>query len=398
MPLPDCGAAPDANRAYFVSEGVGEDVANCGGPEGPCRSLRKGLARAVDNGIHFIFLDNTADHTATETLALPPNVVVAGGFSNVNGHWTRLCDARGKTRLLSSANPVISAEFSGAAKLDSLTVETRSAGPSETMLGVLVRGTETQLWLSNVTIAAADGGAGSPGEQGAPGGPGAAVNATCAPGDGAAGMFVGSRGADASAGTFGPNGYEPAHGATGGDGEAGHAGTEAPAPSCCETQPGTCSQRGAPGCGGPGGHGGAGGRGGGSSVALYLWDAQVFVEGGALRAGNGGNAGPRGAAGSGGTGAAGRMGDNAACPFCIDLPPYSGTQCYVATIPGTQAGTGGNGQAGGEGGAGANGFSYAVFQGGAAKLEISPDTVLTFGAAGKSADGAPGSAGPIGHQ
>jgi hypothetical protein len=399
-PLPACGGEPDPETAYFVSAGVGEDIANCGGPEGPCRSLSKALQRAVDDGVVFIYLDNTEVFMETEPLRLPANVVVAGGFSNVNGRWTRLCDAaRGKTRLASSGNPVLVAEYTGASKLTSLSVETRAAEAGESMIGLLARGLETKLWLDNVVIAAADGGSGAAGAAGAAG---AVPSTSCEPSDGLDGETAGASGAHAAAGTFGPEGYAPGRGEPGGVGAVGHAGVLAPEPQCLpcggDCSPGgeTCGQRGSSGCGGAAGSGGEGGFGGGSSVALYTWDAQVFVAGGTLRAGSGGAAGDGGAAGGGATGSAGSVGAaGEACYACWTDWDYC-SQCEQLQAPGTQGGNGGSGREGGPGGAGAGGFAYAAYRGGAAKLTIAKNTKLEFGAAGTSSAGAPGLAAALG--
>lgn len=404
-PLPECGREPEAAGAYFVSAGVGEDVANCGGPEGPCRSLHKALQRAVDNGVSSLYLDNTELFTETEPLLLPANVVIVGGFSNVNGRWTRLCDpTRGKTRLASTGNPVVVAEQAGPAKIASLTLETRAANASETIIGLLVRGAETQLWLEAVSIVAADGGDGVAGTTGASS---AIMNASCAPSDGANGESSGSIGVDAPTGSFGPDGYAVSNGGRGGDGAVGRAGALG-LPStcvdcgsaCCGGATSACGEPGGPGCGGAAGGGGGGGSGGGSSVALYVWDAQVTVSGGSLRAGAGGDGGPGGAAGSGSAGAAGAVGASAGCTYCYEENYGEGIACYWGAplqSPGTQGGAGGSGRDGGPGGAGAGGYAFAAFRGGAAKLMVADDTTLEHGAAGvTAASGATGQAAPIG--
>ena len=404
-PLPECGREPEAADAYFVSAGVGDDVANCGGPEGPCRSLHKALQRAADNGVSFLYLDNTELFTETEPLLLPANLVIVGGFSNVNGRWTRLCDAtRGKTRLASTANPAIVAEQAGPAKTAARTVETRAANASETMIGLLARGAQTALWLDAVTIVAADGGDGVPGAAGASG---AITDASCAPSDGADGESVGGSGLDAPTGSFGPDGYSASNGGPGADGAVGHAGMLGAEPaclscgaSCCGGAITSCGERGAPGCGGAAGGAGGGGSGGGSSVALYAWDAQVTVSGGALRAGSGGDGAAGGAAGSGVAGAPGTLGAaGPTCRECISLPEIGGGCRPLLTQrgEGTMGSAGGSGRDGGPGGAGAGGYAYAAFRGGAATLMIADDTTLEHGAAGVSAAaGAPGGAAPIG--
>jgi hypothetical protein len=401
MPLPACGGEPDASKAYFVSAGVGEDVANCGGPQGPCRSIHKALQRAVDDGVTFVYLDNTDVYVESEPLRLPAGVVLAGGFSNVNGRWTRLCDAaRGKTRLTSSGNPVVLAEYAGASKLAALTIETRVANAGESMLGVLARGADTKLWLQDVTVLAADGGAGAVGAAGTPGAP---VSASCEPSDGAAGESVGVSGNPAVAGTFGPDGYVPASGEAGGSGVMGHAGTLGADPgclpcggNCCSLNGDPCGQRGAPGCGGAAGGGGGGGAGGGSSVALFVWDAHVFVSGGRLHAGSGGHAGDGGAAGSGSAGAPGAMGAAGSACYCADFPEAGCFGGETPGIPGSQGGAGGAGRDGGPGGAGAGGYAYAAYRSSMAELVIGMDTLLEFGTAGESSAGATGQAGPIG--
>lgn len=402
-PLPDCGREPDASKAYFVSAGVGEDVANCGGPQGPCRSIHKALQRAVDNGVSFVYLDNTDVYVESETLRLPADVVVAGGFSNVNGRWTRLCDAaRGKTRLLANGNPAVFAEFTGSSKLAALTIETRVANAGESMVGVFARGADTKLWLQDLVVVAADGGAGAAGTPGAPGAP---VGASCAPSDGAPGDSVGVSGAHAAAGAFGLDGYLPAHGQPGGSGAQGHAGVMGEQPGClsCDTSlccstngADLCGQAGAPGCGGAAGGGGGGGAGGGASIALFAWDARVVVSGGRLRAGSGGRGGDGGAAGSGSAGAAGSIGATGAECFCADYPEAGCFGGGAPGIPGSQGGMGGAGRDGGPGGAGAGGHAYAAYQGGTAQIMIAMDTLLEFGSPGESAGGAPGQAGPLG--
>jgi hypothetical protein len=402
-PLPECGREPDASNAYFVSAGVGQDVANCGGPAGPCRSLRKGLQRAVDDGVSLLYLDNTDVFVEVEPLLLPASVLVAGGFGNVNGRWTRLCDsARGKTRLLSSANPILVAEYVGASKLASLSMETRQANAGETLLGLVARGTATKLWLDDVFIVAADGGDGAPGASGVSG---AVVDASCVPSDGADGESTGASGEAAAAGSFSAAGYVSADGANGADGVVGHAGTLGAQPmcalceaSCCGDALQSCGEPGAPGCGGAAGGGGGGGGGGGSSVALFAWDAQVFLAGGSLRAGSGGDGAEGGAAGSGVAGVAGRLGAaGAPCPRCQYIDEYS--VCQLIDMPmglGTLGGAGGRGRDGGPGGAGAGGHAYAAYRGGSAKLSVAADAVLEHGLPGASPAGASGQAGPIG--
>lgn len=393
---PECGEEPEASAGILTSAGVGKDAADCGGRSVPCKSLQKALDRAGKSGLAYVYLDNTETYVASETLSLPANVTVMGGFSNVNGRWTRLCaDAQsGGSHIASTANPVLVASYDGYSKLDGLWLEGPKAAAGESRYGIVARGDKTRLWLRNVSVAAADGGDGSAGSAPVPTQPLAAMS--CLPGDGANAPLEGSPGVSGPSGSFGPDGYLPGNGGDGASGMAGNAGSLATAPMCascgdcpCGGVVESCGARGEVGCGGPGGAGGAGGLGGGSSIALYAWDAALDITASRLTAGRGGDGGAGGEPGAGGIGLAGNKGAaGATCAVCTSIGEGGCVQIGVATGEGTTGGNGGNGSAGGRGGAGSGGVAYAIYRNSRASLTLAADARLEHGRAGRGPAGA----------
>jgi hypothetical protein len=409
LPGPECGKEPEPTAGIFTSAGVGVDLQNCGGSSGPCRTLQKALDRASQNRLSYVYLDNTESYTVSETLSLPANVTVMGGFSNVNGRWARLCaDARsGSARIVSTANPALVASYDGYSKLDSLSIEGRKAQAGESLYGIVARGDKTRLWLRDVVVTAADGGDGNPGAAGITP-PVAAMS--CVPEDGASAMLEGAPGAGGRSGTFTLEGYQPASGADGSDGARGHAGTVAPAPVCascvpdagnyclCSPASQSCGMPGEVGCGGNGGTGGRGGQGGGSSIALFSWDAVVDIAGGRLSAGRGGDGGEGGGPGAGSPGLPGKKGaPGASCMLCVDVPEGCFATGETYSGDGTSGGNGGAGSAGGRGGAGSGGVAHSLYRNAKSALTLAADTRLEHGRAGRGPAGAAqGKAAPLG--
>jgi hypothetical protein len=420
----------DPANGVFVSPS-GSASATCGAAAEPCATLEQAMDRATAMGRSVIYLDRG---TYSEALALRAGLTFRGGYARSDASWTRSCatDRASYSRIQSTTEVGVWAEYAGSAELESLTVATLATVPmGHSTYGVFARGTSTKLTLREVEVFAASGGDGQTGNSGATPAP---RTGTCAPaGDGANGVGDGLPGTGAAAGTIDSSGYVPGDGAPGGPGEPGHNGTAGQSTcrvcyescdttTCSGTTTGqSCGVPGSAGCGGAAAEGGGGGGGGGSSFGLFAWGAQVQVIGGLLQSGNGGRGGAGGNPGNGGEGSDGSAGMNGeSCTVCtkgigpITPPPLTpDTEVQAAEIiagpnvappirvidggvispvcvegkgagVGTAGGRGGKGSRGGMGGGGAGGSSYGVWAGGQAQLDVSASTRIEIGEAGRS--------------
>jgi hypothetical protein len=434
---PDCVPdTADATHGVFVSL-TGSASATCGSASDPCSTILQAMDRASELARTLIVLDSG---TYPEPLTLRAGLTIRGGYARSGDTWMRNCDSNRATRsrLESSTEVGVWAEYNGMAELETLTVSTMAQAPAgHSTYGVFARGATTQLTLRDVEVHAASGGDGQTGNSGATPAPRSGTCATA--GDGATGTPDGTSGTGAGAGTIDSSGYVPGDGSPGAQGQPGHNGTMLQ-PTCracfegCDTATCTgvtptgaqsCGTPGLSGCGGAAAAGGGGGGGGGSSFGLFVWAARVTVIGGLFRTGNGGRGGVGGNPGNGGLGSDGSAGVNGpACTMCITtkgtgpiIPPPpspdSDTEVQAAEIAaggnapvrpvldggiiipisciagmgsgiGPTGGRGGAGSRGGPGGGGAGGSSYGVWAGGQASMNVSPSTKIEIGEAGVS--------------
>jgi hypothetical protein len=414
----------DAERGVFVAAPpLGADSDTCGTSDAPCATIALASTHATTQARGFVYLG--AGEYA-ESLTLAAGLTLIGGWDNAGGAWTRQCTAtRAHSAVIASHdNVAVQAQFDGSATLDTLTIRSKSqASPGESVYGVMLRGAATELHLNEVAVEAADAG---DGVEGAPGNAGADGRSGCSAGDASRGADATTPAAGAVAGTFGPNGYTPADGQPGSAGMRGGNGSLGEA-SCVTCRDQIADQRpelracqnlilnpclsdvtperscgdvsDTAGCAGKPGAGGAPGGGGGSSVAVYVWDGTLVLQGATLQAGNGGLgaiAGVGGKGGSGGKGVAGKAGST--CESTLTLVGVlMGTGPSAAGGGASAGGPGGPGGDGASGGAGAGGFSYALFKGGSARIVGAETATLRHAAGGLSAgSGATGQAGELG--
>jgi hypothetical protein len=393
----------DEVHGLFVATG-GISATTCGSKLQPCSTIGLALKRAQALvGFTTIYIDSG---TYDETVDLIGGITLQGGWDDVGGNWRRQCTASraASVRIVGAANFGVRApSLSARSVLDTLSIHVNPAGPGQSTYGVFATGATTWLVLKDVSITAADGSAGAPGGVGAAG---TDTAANCS-GSGGANGGAGGAGAAAASGTFGVGGFVTGAGGSGKAGGngigtiGGDANSRSDCIGACDPDPqiaDTCdpttttisSSPGTGGCGGQGGSGGAGGQGGGSSVAVYVWDAQVNLGGGLASAGNGGAGGLGGGGGAGAHGSGGSPGPSTSCNIGCAFDAVNG--CVVGTpegIPGGAAGAvGGTGGIGGNGGGGAGGYSYAVFQNKNAVVTID-QTTLAHGAPGAGSSGAP---------
>jgi len=388
-----CERTPDADAGVFVSL-AGRDDSQCGSMGSPCRTLEAGLAQAEARGRPKLYVGR-GQFDASFELFSP--ITLSGGW---DAAWQRDCQ-RSDTVLKAKASadtqgrPVVSVrDVDGQVRLEQLALHSKdqpliTAG--ESVYGLFVVGVKTRLQLAAVDIKLAHAGDGS---AGAPGTPASAAVSSCNPADGAAGV-AGARGS-AVAGQFSAQGYTPGDGRAGTPGSAGAAGSrslarEASANTyacqspCGEALPVTLpkGEDGRAGCGGPGGAAATPGSGGGSSVALYVWGADVQADGGFLQAGDGGDGG---AGAEGGKGGRGAPGVNGAAGRVVTIEPSCCGDPTNVSAPGGTGMAGGDGGRGGDAAGGSGGFSYAVYVGGSGRFEAK-QTVLQAGAKGKGGAG-----------
>jgi hypothetical protein len=393
----------DPTKGVFVAPG-GDDSGQCT-QASPCATISRGIKLANDS------TTTTNVYVAAglyqEQLTLAAGVNVIGGWEP--GSWNRLCSQYAtQVEILPTTNPsaTVFANYSGTATLSTLEIgNIDSTPPGTTVIGVEATGTSTTLQRSYVAIALFGGGDGT---TGVTGDAGPAAPGSCTPGDGgAAAPAPGGKGIGADAGWFGPTGYVATTGAPGGSGATGEDGTSGKAGTCIEcvncsglavcgaSDAGVvCGAEGSPGCGGGGGFGGAGGTSGGSSIALFAWDATVTLTSCWLTSGPGGNGayggpGGGGAAGSPGTHGSGSTACGTTCP--VSLP--CGSSDVEAADGGAAGSAGASGATGGPGGDGAGGDSYAVVQGGNAKVTGATNSLLLPGPPGSTPDGGNGAPG-----
>lgn len=378
----------DATGIYVTLYGA--DNASCGTRASPCLTVQQGIAQAQLLQRSTVYI---ARGTYTESVTVGSGITLEGAWDTVNSSWVPICgtDELSAVALAmpSTANVVVTA-VSGATGVGlrylSVLGNPAAPPPGQSLYGVFASNASVTLDSVIVTMGnASDGTGGDAGTSGHTG------LGTCPGSTGAAGTSAGDA-PPTVPGTFGPSGYAASGGQTGSpDGGFGSSGTCSVG---CITQCTTCAEAcmaPAAGCGGFPGTGGAGGQGGGSSIAVYGWNAQITVIGGALTAGNGGSGGNGGDGGPGGPGAAYVQGLQATClSLCSDAGCAS-----VGDTAAEIASNGGPGGAGGHGGGGAGGWSYAIYAGGDAGtvvLQGSPALAHGTGGEGGIVNGAPGQA------
>ncbi|MGC4093028.1 MAG: hypothetical protein QM756_35105 [Polyangiaceae bacterium] len=406
-----CPGVPDPTKGVFVSSGITQESDDCGSADLPCRSITRGITRALQLARRNVYVNGGS---YPEAVTLPAGITVIGGYDRVGLSWEPRCTAtRASAVVIDSPSAIgVLAEYVGDSELRTLTVRAQSApGAGESRIGVLARGASTALTLSDVNVIAGDAGAGA---NGAAGAAVAAPTMTCTmASDGADATNVGADGAPAAAGSFDATGFKTAVGVSGGAGEAGHNGAAGQAscvtcsqggqgcvyspPSCTGADFMSCGAPGIPGCGGVAGNPGLAGKGGGSSVGLLVWRASVHVLGGSLsaRAGGPGGAGGDPSDGSlGGTGAKGA--DDTRCVACEPYFDGDGYSCAQGgPVPGGVGGVGtagGKATRGGKGGSGASGHSYALVHSASTTVDVTSTRLVHATAAAGNAGGLAGAA------
>ncbi|HKP55402.1 MAG TPA: hypothetical protein VJV78_01705, partial [Polyangiales bacterium] len=334
--------APDASKGVFVSP-TGVTASDCGSAAQPCSTVKRGIERAKASNRELVYLDSG---TYSEPVVLQAGLHLQGGYSRTQGDWKRLCTTNRaeRARINSPTEVGLWAEYDGDSVLEALTIQTLPQAPTgHSMYGLFARGSSTRLKLREVNVLAASGGNGQKGTNASTPDP---RTGTCTPtADGTNGTTVGHAGEPGAAGSFTDLGYVPGDGTPGGAGQPGKNGSGGGmfCRDCIDTCIATtcqgqnivgqsCGIAGGSGCGGLGAAGGGEGLGGGSSIGVFVWAAQVEVEGGLLQAGDGGSGGLGGEPGQGGVGSDGGPGMNgASCTVCvkstiiIDPPPVDTT-------------------------------------------------------------------------
>jgi hypothetical protein len=288
------------------------------------------------------------------------------------------------------------------------------------------------LVLTNVSINVAAGGPGATGAQGGDGGP---PVSSCTPGGTLQNGTPGGAGNGATTGSYGPSGYSPSTGTAGKPGGVGSNGGAAP--TCGQTGGPVCVQQayglvngdytsnqnccvqnggvgttcvactamptplsggtGTSGCGSTGSAGGAPGTGGGASIALFVWNETVTVNGSGITTvggGPGGAGGPGGPVYPGGAGAPGAQSPQLVSSACSQQTVGGNPVCVASYKPldgGAPGGSGFSGGIGGQGGGGNGGDSYCWYVGVGSGGKVSADTFT-------SAHGQPGPGGLGGNQ
>lgn len=412
--------APGANGVFVAPGGAGTACT----ASAPCGSIGAGINTAVSNHASTVYV---AAGTYVEVVTLPVGITVQGGWKSAAGAWTQDCSATAGSDVViqapSTSNITVKASYTGSATLDTLTVQSKaSANAGESLYGIFITGTSTEVALNKVTVTVANGGAGNNGMVG-PFGVAADAGSSCPPGSGNTGS-TGIPGIGGGVGMFDDNGYENAagqgsSGGSGGAGAAGLAGADAGcvqalncvynAPpgcntvcDCCAYSPigdagSSCGKNGTSGCGGGGAGGGTGGMPGGSSIAVYLWGGGLTLTNTTLQAGNGGTGGVGGMGGGmGGAGSMGTAGQEGAvvtiacgdtCKFALGSYTCSAAPTADGGAAGGLGGAGGAGGPGGQGGGGAGGNSYALYVGGGSSPPTVTGNTLTFGTAGQGGSG-----------
>jgi hypothetical protein len=420
---PPCIEEAEGSTGIFVGS-IGTDDPSCGTEVAPCASLQKGIARAVESGLPFVF---PMPGSYPESVTLAKDVAIIGGFSNVAGSWRRICPGDpGLVKVVGGDIAMTATDLEGSARIESVTIKngSTSSTPGRSTYGLFAVGASTDLFLRNVVIESSDATPGSNGSPPLAAGPPKSAGScedTVTPAETAGGPGADGMGSDT--GSFDQAGYHPGHGA---DGEAGMLGgigrvnpdyaTSSTCSDCFASGSGASLQcilsppgyatgyPGHPGCGGQGGPGGGGGQGGGSSFALFVFGAHVAIVDSQLVAGDGGKGGEGTSGAPGGMPSSGTKGGDRNCfancqftaclpPCTVPPPPCFGTVAF--SLSGGTATFGGNGGAGGQGGGGAGGWSVALVALGMADVKLD-GTVLRHGIAGMggvaSLSGQPGMA------
>lgn len=408
-------AAPDTVHGVFVSPGG--PTGGCGTADIPCGTISAALAllQQADAGTRNIVYVSESATPYADQVALPAGVTIEGGWVDEGaGQWSHPCaldPSQVVVQAPAGVDAVVLASSGGSATLRTLTLVNKPNAPAagQSLYGVLVNGSATQLSLENVQI---DMGAAGKGTDGSPGAAATGAVACTSAGDSVAGTS-GPTGGAGPAGAYSASGYTiGGAGATGIAGNPGDNGGPGKAgasctPTSCQPVLGVCRDvtgttvtggTGSIGCGGNGGQGGGGGAGGGSSIAVYAWGSgvQVSITNSSITPGNGGAGGSGGVGGTGAAGVAGAAGSTRTCPQARCGSSSGSTTCMPegSTVAFGGAGglAGGNGGEGGTGGGGAGGDSYCTYAGGGATITGTPQCTPAMGGAGGAPNGPTGTA------
>lgn len=399
---------PDDTMGIYVTP-TGTNSGTCGTRAAPCKTISHSVTRA---GAALRTKVYAARGTYSEKATLAAGVEVIGGWDVTSGTmWKRACVSPESAVVIKAPmgqNITVEArDLGGEARLSTLSIESKPQGQvnaGESLYGIVAVGATTTLVLTSVNVSIGNGGDGANGAKGAVGADG---GVSCPAGTGAAGT-PGTQGTGAPAGAFDPtNEYTPGIAAAGNAATGGGDGTPAGGAGTCVTcgtcgvpplcdfipaaGPQACGKDGTAGCGGGPGAPGGPAVGGGSSVAVFAWDANVTINGGKIRSGDGGNGGAGGAGGAGGFGTKGAAG--ASTDLCTTACTFNGVAACTETkargVGGTAGGNGAVGGLGGAGGGGGGGSSFAIYQGGAGVVTTGNDANLGHGKAGKGGGPAP---------
>lgn len=395
----------------FVDQANGSDAGACGGVNNPCKSIQQGV-KVADQWRPNVYVSTG---TYVETVDLKRGVTIEGGWEVVAGKWRPVCGTNIRSVVTLRApeakdKTVTAYNIEGVASLRWITVLSKpTAASGESLYGVFVTGSLTELSLEEVDVSVSAAGNGAKGADGTKG-----VDGVAAGGCGCSGGQSGAttpNSPHATVGLFDSSGYHPIDGLSGADGNRGQNGLPGGAgsvnTSCYSCAMSMCSSSytarsgaGYCGCGGGPGTGGGGGRSGGSSIALYVWGSKVTLTRSTLKSGSGGVGGKGGNGGLLGKGSSGVAGTDASCATGCTHGVYPDSHDYcdlsgvVAIFGGYAGGNGGDGTPGGNGGDGAGGFSYSIYRDSGARVPPGLGVELIHGSAGTSlGNGASGLAG-----
>jgi len=421
-----CGAVPSDTLGSSVAiGGTGDPAAGCTAAN-PCGTIANGILSARKHSHSFVYVSDGIYNEqvlldASTLQSLTAGLRIQGGWHrDPSSHAWQNCslavvDIVGPA---GSVGTVVMNNPPGPVTLDTVKISSRPSvqGVGDSVYGIIVSGTSSNLTLDSVVVDAKPAGSGPAGSAG---GGGAAAPGSCAAGGTTA--PPGGSGAAGQLGSFGPNGYTPltaGTGTAGGQGANGVVGTGTngtPGPVCntkcfdrvaciadvaCGNphEKTVCGNPGIPGCGSGGGGPGTGGGGGGSSVAVYVWTGATVTANYTTVSGyNGGNGGNGGGGGTTPAGSAGQTGAPVSCNInesCTFMPPPNDSSCTTqggtpVSQAGGQATNGAAGSPGGAGGGGAGGYSYGYYKGPGATVNEGPG----FTAASKGAPGTGGTGG-----
>jgi hypothetical protein len=163
-------AVPDAVHGVFVA--FGGPTADCGTMDIPCGTIGAALWEIQRSGAgtkDIVYVAESAQHYV-EQVTLVPGVTIQGGWVFSAGQWSHPCaldNAQVTIEAPAGKDAVVLAGFSGSTALQTLTLrnDPSAATPGESLYGLLVSGSGTQVTLDNVSMVLGNGGSGANGRE-----------------------------------------------------------------------------------------------------------------------------------------------------------------------------------------------------------------------------------------